>query len=68
MWKKLFRAVDKNGLDHVSWRKVGTAICSVASAVLLAGICPPAALPVAKAILAIGGGIGLIGAVDATKK
>ncbi len=68
MFKKLFRAVDKNGLDHVSWRKVGVTICSVAGAILSAGICPPAALPVAKAILAIGAGIGLVGAVDATKK
>lgn len=69
MFDKLFMATDKiTGKKHVSWMKVGGTIFSVTSAVVLSGICPPAALPVAKAIIAIGSGIGFIGARDALGK
>lgn len=68
MFSKLFLAADSTGLSHVSWTKVGVAVCSVVGAVVTAGICPPAALPVAKAILAVGAGVGLIGARDALGK
>jgi hypothetical protein len=67
MIKKLLKSGAAEA-EHVSWTKVGVAVCAVVGAVVGAGLCPPAALPVAKAILAIGAGVGLIGARDAIQK
>jgi hypothetical protein len=65
--KKLLWASDGQ-LHHISWTKVGATVCGVVGAVITAGICPPAVLPYAKALLAIFGAVGIIGVRDAVGK
>lgn len=64
MFKKLLKA-GVGEAEHVSWMKVGSLVVGVVGLVVTTGICPPAALPVAKGILSIGAAVGLIGARDA---
>lgn len=68
MIKKALFSTALNGQTKISWTKLGVAICAIVGGVVSAGVCPPAALPVAKIILAISAGVGLIGARDALGK
>lgn len=65
--KKLLWASDGQ-LHHISWTKAGATVCGIVGAVIAAGVCPPVALPYAKAVLAIFAAIGVVGARDAIGK
>jgi hypothetical protein len=65
--KKLLIASDGQ-LNHISWTKVGATVCGIVGAIVTAGVCPPAALPYAKALLSIFAAVGIVGARDAIGK